>query len=400
MIDLILRMAVLVIQALRPLLRPFRTTILVLLPAGKGSLGDEAILQGLQNAINAQHGDLMIRQVLLNIDRPLTLRDRDLAPLKVVPWSRRSELAFIASLLRARHVVVLGTDVIDGNYDVNRPLFYLKLCNLTLAANVPARVVSFSFSENPEPAVTKAIHTADERLRFISRDPVSRDRFEQYTGRSADLSADLAFQLLPSEESESYQACAKWVNQRRSLGHIPIGLNFNAFTFVRSYEDSITSCKEFIKRMLTENPSIDIVMIPHDFRTDHSDLIVLQDVYEALDDPFREKIYLVKGPLHSWDIKGLAGLLDLVVTGRMHLAIASLGQLVPPVCIAYLGKFQGLMQHFGITGLLVEPQEAYDQEKLLYAVRSAIHSRHELRATLERCLPDVKDRSARNVSDL
>lgn len=400
MIDLILRMAVLVIQALRPLLRPFRSTILVLPPAGKGSLGDEAILQGLQNGIIEQHGDLKIRQVLLNIDRPLTLRGRALAPLKVVPWSRLSELAFITSLLRVRHVVVLGADVIDGKYDVNRPLFYLKLCNWALAANVPARVASFSFSENPEQAVIKAIGSADDRLRFFSRDPVSKERFERFTGRTAELTADLAFLLSPSKESEPYQSCARWVDERRSSGHILIGLNFNALTFVRPYEDSVASCRKFVESALSENPNIDMVMLPHDYRTNHSDLIVLQDVYKGLDDAFRERIYFVETTLHAWDVKGIVSLLDLVVTGRMHLAIAALGQLVPPICIAYMGKFEGLMQHFGVTGLIVEPKDAYGQGKLLDALRSAIHARNELRTALEQRLPEVKNLSARNVSDL
>lgn len=99
-------------------------------------------------------------------------------------------------------------------------------------------------------------------------------------------------------------------------------------------------------------------------------------------------------------LQGIVGLLDLVVTGRMNLAIAARSQLVPPTGIAYMGKFDGLMQHFGVTGLLVEPKDAFEQEKLLDALRNTIETRNELRTGLEKRLPEVKNRSARNVSHL
>ena len=45
-------------------------------------------------------------------------------------------------------------------------------------------------------------------------------------------------------------------------------------------------------------------------------------------------------------------MVDLVLTGRMHLAIAALGMGTPPLCVAYMDKFEGLFHLFDIASRL------------------------------------------------
>ena len=54
-------------------------------------------------------------------------------------------------------------------------------------------------------------------------------------------------------------------------------------------------------------------------------------------------------------MKGLVGLVDFAVTGRMHLAIAALGMEVPVVALAYQGKFDGMMQRFDLGQMVFDP---------------------------------------------
>lgn len=48
----------------------------------------------------------------------------------------------------------------------------------------------------------------------------------------------------------------------------------------------------------------------------------------------------------------------MVVTGRMHVAIASLSQIVPVICYSYGDKFTGLLEHFNLEAdkLIVSPK--------------------------------------------
>jgi len=232
---------------------------------------------------------------------------------------------FLFSLVFVDHFLVLGTDVFDGNYAASRPMFWLTLCNWALAAGVPTRIVSFSFSEEPNAEVLTAIRNSDRRLEFFCRDEVSLRRFVRHTGLPATLTADLAFLLLPDTSSTAYQRCRDQVTDSRSRGNAVIGVNFNSLTFSADYSTSVNSCKTSLDAILRRVPSAFVLLIPHDSRFNNMDLAVARDVYRLTDDSLKQRIVLIDSRLHAWDVKAIVGLLDVVVTGRMHLAIAALG---------------------------------------------------------------------------
>ncbi len=98
-------------------------------------------------------------------------------------------------------------------------------------------------------------------------------------------------------------------------------------------------------------------------------------------------------------IKRIVGLLALVVTGRMHLAIASLGMGTPVLCVAYQDKFEGLFQHFDFPlEYLAQPQECVT-DAFSIKIENAIQHLDEMRDRIAKALPEVMRASERNLSD-
>ena len=77
-----------------------------------------------------------------------------------------------------------------------------------------------------------------------------------------------------------------------------------------------------------------------------------EDCYNAFTATFPDRVEMLRPPLNAWELKHLAGMVDLVLTGRMHLAIAALGMGTPPLCVAYMDKFEGLFHLFNIASRL------------------------------------------------
>lgn len=68
--------------------------------------------------------------------------------------------------------------------------------------------------------------------------------------------------------------------------------------------------------------------------------------------------------------------LDAVVTGRMHLAIACLGQSVPAACISYQDKVEGLYQLLGLEGLAIDAQFVHSPDASTGLMVNLIEKRH------------------------
>jgi polysaccharide pyruvyl transferase WcaK-like protein len=88
-----------------------------------------------------------------------------------------------------------------------------------------------------------------------------------------------------------------------------------------------------------------------------------------------------------------------VVTGRMHLAIGSLGAGVPVMCIVYQGKFEGLMSHFDLpSDALISVAELADISSATAKIVSFIDRTDALKEQVSARLPSVLEHSRRNFA--
>jgi polysaccharide pyruvyl transferase WcaK-like protein len=90
-----------------------------------------------------------------------------------------------------------------------------------------------------------------------------------------------------------------------------------------------------------------ILLLPH-VKKDAEVLKELNDLLKGI-----VSLYFQEQLLTAPQLKFVVQQCDLVITGRMHLAIASLGQGTPISCVPYANKFEGLCEHFKLNNSML-----------------------------------------------
>lgn len=374
---------------------PSDRSIVVFAVESFGSLGDQAMMEVVRD--HSERIGCTPTFVYMPGARPTPLR-KDVKSL-VLPSASGLVPKMLRTVAVARTVLAIGADVLDGTY--NRFLPFQWIGKLTRAQQVGAKVgiVNFSFSEFPDEAVCQRIQTT-KGFQFTARDPVSLNRFTDSTGQSATLSADLAFLLRPELCSQNALQANQWLSECKNAGDTVLFVNLSGHTLALMPFDGVDEIALTLSRWLDESDKRKILFLPHDFRpAPIGDVEVLERLAEILSVRFSNRLAVLRAPFDAWDVKALCAHADLALTGRMHLAIACLGMLVPPVCITYVGKFEGLMQHVGLEheGLLIEPGQVSDTSVLLSALSKVTAQKVRLQGIIASRIDAVRSLSLRNL---
>jgi polysaccharide pyruvyl transferase WcaK-like protein len=354
-----------------------------------GSLGDEAMLQA----------------TLTN------LRRLGITKFGVGRWKRSREgfaglvagvvdeplwggaLAFRRVLGRYQIFYIFGADVMDGHYSD------LQSCQLVLYAHLArlwgrsSAILGFSFNRTPTANVIHFFRALHPDVALFARDPQSLKSFHSATGRSAQLTADTAFLLKPSGPTSLTDPVATWIMERRSMGGKVIGINVHPLLFMRktaeSKEQFLASFANLLIAM-TRLEKFRFLLLPHDYRDGVGDLEMMAALYERLPESVRASSLFVRDRLSAAEAKEVCGSLHAVISGRMHLCIAALGQAVPTFGLSYQDKFRGLMRLFHQDyEPLLEAEECLDEAKLQAAVFEFLELRDSLKDEIKSRLPRV-----------
>jgi polysaccharide pyruvyl transferase WcaK-like protein len=144
-----------------------------------------------------------------------------------------------------------------------------------------------------------------------------------------------------------------------------------------------------------------VLLISHDYRGADGDDTCLAPIHAALSAEMGGRLHYPTARHSAAELKAMAGLMDCVVTGRMHLAIAALGMGRPVAGLTYQDKFLGLFGLFEYpSGHLLAPADAKSADKLTHAIENLLDHAHDLAACVALHLPDVRRASARNLDRL
>src|SRR5690606_15553883 len=122
---------------------------------------------------------------------------------------------------------------------------------------------------------------------------------------------------------------------------------------------------------------------------------------EGIDPALRNRVLALRTELSAGELKQIAGGVDVLFTGRMHLSIAALGMGTPAGWATYQSKFEGLARHFDAPDwLLLSPQDAQNPDKLHAVLARLIDERTALRQLVADRLPSVKELSNLNLAPL
>lgn len=366
-------------------------------PASTGSLGDEALLCGLYSLLQGQGKAASLRQVIYPAWKPLQCPGIDEKITHISVSDTQSRLNYIKTLLSCRHFMVLGADIMDGRYSHNLVEDIVLFCNIAVRMGLPATILGFSFSDTPNEKAVDALKKLDPRVTCFCRDAKALERFQQNTGHSAELVADLAFHLQPAIQAPAAQECSQWITTQKKAGRLVLGFNVNRLVTENTGLDAARLYAGELESLMDKHENIFCVFLPHDLRAGQSDYDFLLELKGHLPEALQQKIYLPDPPFNAWDMKGLAGLTDLVIAGRMHLTIGALAQGVPAVGVTYQGKFEGLFAYFEAVDLLFDPSGLSQPGTLTQHIENILPDLKQYEKKIKNNIQEVKDISARNV---
>lgn len=356
-----------------------------------GSVGDQALVGGLTSLL--KQAGIQSARVLCRpgVDMPV---GGDVAFTAMPLWGRLGQAGAVANeLAKARALIVIGADVLDGFYSRFESMLRLEVAGFAARRGVPAMVCSFSFNDRPDPAMAGAFRKLPQGVTLLCRDAVSRERVAQLVGERVKLTADLGFLLEPSPASELERSVATWLKQDPRPGPV-IAWNLSPHSLklltAAQRDQAVSASAAAIARLVTERDAR-VVLVPHDFRPHASDPEMLADVFSRLPAAVQPRVLLAQGPYTAADVKQCCQHFDLVLTGRMHLMIATLGRDIPVVAVEYQGKFAGALRHFGLGAeSLLSPLEVCEADSLYRCVCARLDALDVTRAQIRARRPAVE----------
>jgi polysaccharide pyruvyl transferase WcaK-like protein len=364
-----------------------------------GSLGDMAMFSALMQSLRLRDPAASFTVVGT---RNHSIRVPGIGEVPVVTaWEGTAGAIAFDALIRQHHALfVMGADILDGKYGAALVQRIVAYCNHSVQLGIPATTLGFSFNSQPRRPAVQALARLHPRVTVNVRDQPSLDRFTHIVGIPARLCADSAFLMPPAADADADPEAEAWIAAMRASGRIPVGVNLNAHALAPAIAqvgmDALIAHLANQLGQAGEQNTLAFMLIPHDLKLQSADATMLQALASQLQQ--RGFPHLRYTPLDRPDvIKRLAGQLDLVVTGRMHLAIASLGSATPTLSITYQDKFEGLYQHVGLSPEhILSPLQCLGDE-LLTRIHQACAQRHDNRARIRARLPQVMALATRNL---
>jgi len=376
---------------------------LVLPPSAPGSLGDEALVAVTMAELGRQ-GTSRIGLIAYTRDTAWRHIGDSYEIVDLVdyfdkgPW--QSEARFVTTMASYQRFMCIGADVMDGYYSDFRTLQRLRLVTLAAKTGADTSILGFSFNRQPTRAALRGLSCLPKSVRLCARDPVSQFRLQEGLGRSVDLVADLAFLLRSDNASKRVETVNYWIDNERAAGRIVLGINANCL-HLRALETQdpgrlVQAYRHILCGVYRAQPKVSYLLLPHDGRSEHSDAVVGKSIWATLPVPMQAHTSMIPTSCSAAEVKAVCGNLDLVLSARMHVAIACLGQGTPVVCITYQGKFEGLFRLFDLDNMTLTPEVAFGTDEAAGFLLSHIERRAGLRAQILSKVPQIQDLARQN----
>lgn len=323
-----------------------------------GAVGDDAMITATIDHFRDKNSDIRVAVLCRAGAAEEIVRSKGFDPVTIPDFVNfPNEIALILGRGDYDVLAALGADVMDGYYDGKYSAQILVAADLAVRSGMQALVLGFSFNARAVPWLSYFFEQIDARVALNLRDDISLDRFNRFAPKAAGrLVSDSAFRLNPGHVDEE---TSHWIRDQKAEGRLVVGLNMHPMLVRSAGTEKIAYMAKKLAEAVfhaSKDQHIAWLLVPHDYRDDSGDGdgIFLRPLYQSLAAKPELHIRYFEGEHRAATLKALAGLLDGVFTGRMHLAIAALGMGVPVMCLTYQDKFEGLFRHFDLPekGLL------------------------------------------------
>lgn len=351
----------------------------VMLPAGGGNIGDQAMFEAyLANT----PGEVL---AVMRDAGAYIVPDEDQARVRVLSApllsggtlrGRWGEVRALADELRAaRSFAVIGADIMDGGYNRAEAVTRAEMLRLARRLGAGARVLGFSWGERVDDAASRALARAALKARLFVRDPISAERLDR-AGIPAIESADLVFTADGEREPADLSA---WVTRLPD----PVVI-VNLSGLIERRTDLVPEFVALIDRLTADG--MRVVLLPHCLRDGDDDLAVCRRAGETVAQA--DRVLLVDRALRPAEVRWLTARASAVVTGRMHLSILALTQGTPVVVLRTRGKVDGLARMFDLERYALDPVPGIGGEA--GSALADLFADTTLRTRIEERLPHVR----------
>lgn len=275
----------------------------------------------------------------------------------------------------------------------------------------------FSWSETQ--ALAKDVYANFDIV--TNREPISASLLAEQgfdTSKTVDLAcpAFLFDPAKPAEIGDMLQSEGLLPQQREKpiVGFIVCGWNFEQGPFdlwPRDDSDYIKFAESV--ELITEKLGAQVCLMSHangfdippaPFRLKHGRDYPISKQLQALlaRRGIAKDVICLDGVYNTWQTKAIIGTFDMLVSGRVHAAVAGLSQSVPTVIIDYghepkAHKLMGFATVVGVTEYVADPANGND---LSDKIETCWAHRKDIRAFLERRMPEVKELARQNFTRL
>lgn len=364
-----------------------------------GSRGDEAMIAAVLDAVRSASPQAEVDMVCAEAGADIAA-DMGFRPF-VIGADREFATSIAAMLSEGAYdqFFALGADVIDGRYGPRIPALMVITADLAARAGSRATILGCSFGTRPARELKEVFRRLDPRVQLNIRDPLSLERMQAFVPIRPRLVADVAFNLRPGQADP---AAAAWIEAQRIAGRRVVGVNVHALLVRNADEAWVEAMASAVTAALSEvaeRSNVSWMLLPHDYREGVGDLACLLPIHRLMRERGDVPVHFVKGQHRAADLKALAGRLDGVITGRMHLAIAALGMGVPALGLTYADKFEGLFAHFDLpSSFLMPPSVLQQPAELARRIDTFIKALPALARVIARRQAAVSDLALRNFA--
>lgn len=159
-------------------------------------------------------------------------------------------------------------------------------------------------------------------------------------------------------------------------GEFKVGITIKTVSLDKQQE-----YREMMKRAieyLASKYNAAIYIFPH--VTVDDDLQASFEVYKLIDDKQKENIHILTNNYSSRELKSFYGMMDFMISTRLHSAIFAIGEGVPAINIAYHGtKSQGIYANMHLSNLMID---SYSSEKLICLIDDVVLNKTSYKRTI------------------
>lgn len=117
---------------------------------------------------------------------------------------------------------------------------------------------------------------------------------------------------------------------------------------------------------------------------------------------YADRIFTLDGIYDAWTTKAIIGNFDMLISGRVHAAVAGMSQFVPTVIIDYghepkAHKLKGFANEAGMLAMVADPESKDD---ILTKIYDCWNRLDEIKGELKRNIPQVQEKSKQNFTRL